>query len=135
MLSVLNNTTQTAETGQPPQRNGGYLLQSLLELKAQAENQQPVALVTPAPASTLPPSNRYQQAIAAWTASMTPMQRSRAYTIDEIVKLSGLHGVNGKAACPQLVGRALHACGFTRKRIWKVAGRDRRFWSFETNQG
>lgn len=119
---------------QPPETKGGYLLQSLLELKAQAEAQQPAAPVSTSPVSTFPQHDRYRQAVAAWLAAMTPIQRARAYNLDEIVKLSGLHGVNGKAASPQLVGNALHACGFVRMRDWTVAGRNRRYFRHQPTE-
>ena len=114
---------------QPPERQGAYLLDSLNQLRFEAETQQPIAPTQASTTvSTIPSCDRYQQAIAAWSAAMTPMQRSRSYSIDVVIKLAGLHGVGKKPASPQLVGNALYACGFVRQRSWTVAGRNKRYW-------
>lgn len=69
--------------------------------------------------------------INAWIASMTPEQRMRRFSIEEIERLAGLTGKNGGRTAHHHIAMALRKSGLTPSRDWTVAGRNRRFWKYE----
>ncbi len=113
---------------QPQEKFSAYLRDSLNELKRQADSH---AITARTNSATIPTNERYQQSIQKWINSITPVQRARSLTMDEVIKLSGIRGANGKPASVQAMGDALHACGFKPKRDWTAAGRNKRYWHFD----
>ena len=109
---------------QPPEKLTAYIRDAIADLKRKVEAPKPKAVARAA----IPTSARYQNAIARWVATLTPLQRLRRYGMDEVVKLAGVQGANGKPASIQAMGDALLACGFAQGRDWTTAGRNRRYW-------
>ena len=66
--------------------------------------------------------------IKAWSESMTPEQRKRRFTIEEIERLAGLMGKFGGRAAHHHIGQSLRAIEFAPRRDWTVAGRNKRYW-------
>ena len=66
-----------------------------------------------------------------WLASMTPDQRRRRFTLDEVERLAGLIGKRGGRAAHHHIAQVLRRLGFAHRRDWSAAGRNRRFWQFE----
>lgn len=81
---------------------------------------------------TRPPSqtDRLRSQIKTWCESMSPEQRSRRFTTEEIERLAGLVGKHAGRAAHHHIALALRSVGFTPCRDWTVAGRNRRFWKF-----
>ena len=127
MLSVLKNQPLPRSDVQPPEKLTAYLRDALGDLKRRVDAHKPKS----AASAATPTSAHYQHAIARWVATLTPVQRLRRYGMDEIIKLVGTNGVNGQPASIQVMGVALHACGFVQKRDWTKAGRNRRYWELK----
>ncbi len=68
--------------------------------------------------------------IKAWADSMSPEQRTRRFTTEEIERLAGLVGKHGGRVANHHMAQALRAIGFISCRDWTVAGRNKRFWKF-----
>lgn len=66
--------------------------------------------------------------IKAWVASMTPEQRLRRFSIQEIERLAGLTGKSGGRTAHHHIAMALREVGLSPRRDWTVAGRNRRYW-------
>ena len=58
--------------------------------------------------------------------SLSPAQRSRPFTMDELV--ARLHGRYSARPHPMHVGQALRALGWAQKRDWTRDGGGRRVW-------
>ena len=130
MLSVLNKRDPPHSNMQPPEKLSAYIRDAIADLKRKVEAPKPKA----AAGAVMPTSALYQNAIAKWIESLTPLQRFRRFSMIEIIKLAGTSGINGKAASVQLMGDALHACGFVQSRDWTKAGRNRRYWVMKNIQ-
>ena len=127
MLSVLKNQPLPRSVVQPPEKLTAYLRDALGDLKRRVDAHKPKS----AASAATPTSAHYQNAIARWVATLTPVQRLRRYGMDEIVKLAGVEGANGKPASIQAMGVALYAGGFVQARDWTKAGRNRRYWKLK----
>jgi|Laugresbdmm110sn_1035088.scaffolds.fasta_scaffold69603_2 hypothetical protein len=68
--------------------------------------------------------------LQAWAKSMTPEQRMRRFTTEEVERLAGLVGKHGGRAAHHQISIVLRHIGFQHCRDWSVAGRNRRFWQF-----
>ena len=66
--------------------------------------------------------------IKTWSESMTPEQRKRRFTMEEIERLAGLVGKLGKGAAHHHIAQSLRAIGFVPRRDWTAAGRNKRYW-------
>ena len=73
-------------------------------------------------------SERLRDQIKAWSESMTPEQRKRRFTIEEIERLAGLMGKFGGRAAHHHIAQSLRAIAFVPRRDWTVAGRNKRYW-------
>jgi hypothetical protein len=73
-------------------------------------------------------ADRYFVQITAWTYGLSPVQRSRRYSIGEVMLLAALKGHFRDHASLRYTGEALRRCGFTQKRDWTAAGRNKRYW-------
>ena len=112
---------------QPPEGLRPHLRDAINDLKRKVQVNQSVPQ-HPTITEVVTTSARYEIAIAKWAATLTPAQRQRRYAMDEIIKLSGAQGCDGKQASVQVMGVALLARGFVQGRDWTVAGRNCRFW-------
>jgi hypothetical protein len=80
--------------------------------------------------STVPPpsiTEAHVSKVRAWLLALGPFQRERAYTIDELCKLTGLAGRCGPNAAAPIVRRAMRQLGFSPARDWTERGRNRRY--------
>lgn len=127
MLSVLKNQPLPRSSMQPPEKLTAYIRDAIADLKRKVEAPKP----KPAASAATPTSARYQNAIASWVATLTPMQRTRRFSMSEIIRLADVDGINGKPASVHVMGDALHASGFEQKRDWTKAGRNRRYWKLK----
>ena len=59
---------------------------------------------------------------------MTPEQRNRRFTLEEIERLAGLVGKFGGRAAHHHIALSLWAIGFSPCRDWTSAGRNKRYW-------
>jgi hypothetical protein len=75
--------------------------------------------------------DRFCEQLNTWSQSMTPDQRTRRFTTEEIACLAGLVGKHGGRAAHHQIAVALRATGFNPYRDWSVEGRNRRFWKFQ----
>jgi hypothetical protein len=75
-------------------------------------------------------SERLREQIKSWSESMTPDQRARRFTTEEIERLAGLLGKHCGRAAHHHISQALRALGFQHCRDWTTAGRNKRFWKF-----
>lgn len=66
--------------------------------------------------------------ITTWSESMTPDQRNRRFTIDEIERLAGLVGKFGGRAAHHHIAQTLRHIGFAPCRDWTKSGRNKRYW-------
>jgi hypothetical protein len=73
----------------------------------------------------------FQAGIASWLTTLTPRQRERRYTMQEIEQLAGLTGKHGAGASHTRLGQALRKSGFIPGRDWTVAGRNSRYWTLK----
>lgn len=72
--------------------------------------------------------DKLRDQIKAWLASMSPEQRKRRFTIEEIERLAGLTGKTGGRTAHHHIAQSLRAIEFVPRRDWTVAGRNRRYW-------
>jgi hypothetical protein len=68
--------------------------------------------------------------IKAWSESMTPEQRNRRFTIEEVERLAGLVGKFGGRAAHHHIAQSLRNIGFSPCRDWTVSGRNKRYWKW-----
>ncbi len=73
----------------------------------------------------------YEREIRNWLGTLTPTQRERVYTQEEVIRLARLAGRHGQSASRQLAGLAMRQCGMVPKRDWSANGRNRRYWRIE----
>lgn len=103
------------------------LVSELRQLKAHAEAATHVKTGVPQTSVV----DDYTQRIHAWVSRMTPQQRKRRFTSQEVMALAALQGRFRPAPSAQCTGAALRRCGFTSRRDWTVAGRNTRYWIYE----
>ena len=72
--------------------------------------------------------DKLREQIKAWSESMTPEQRKRRFTIEEIERLAGLMGKFGGRAAHHHIAQSLRAIKFVPRRDWTAAGRNKRYW-------
>ena len=60
---------------------------------------------------------------------MTPRQRERRFTIQEVVSLAQLRGITLPNPPDRHVAQALGVAGFKPCRDWTRAGRNKRYWT------
>lgn len=75
-------------------------------------------------------ADEYAALIQTWISTLPPMQRSRQFTITEVIALATLPGHFRPNASLRYTGEALRRCGFKQKRDWTAAGRNKRYWKF-----
>ena len=112
---------------QPPQPGANTLTYTplrdqLAQLKVFAESE-------PKSTSTRYGPDRLVSEIRAWLKTMSLQQRSRKFTIDEVVVLAQLTGTYQPLPARRDVAYALRTLGFQPCRDWTKAGRNRRYWS------
>jgi hypothetical protein len=107
---------------QPPTSAGSPLRHRLEQLRQTAQ----ITAYT----RVLSQTERLRGQIKTWFESMTPGQRSRCFSIEEVEVLAGLVGKHGGHAAHHQIAQALRSAGFRPSRDWTVAGRNRRFWKF-----
>ena len=73
-------------------------------------------------------ADKLRDQIKAWSESMTPEQRKRRFTLEEIERLAGLVGKVGRGAAHHPIAQSLRAIGFDSRRDWTAAGRNKRYW-------
>ena len=73
-------------------------------------------------------TDRLSNQIKTWSESMTPEQRKRRFTMEEIERLAGLVGKLGRGAAYHHIAQSLRAIGFSPCRDWTAAGRNKRYW-------
>jgi len=118
-------TTITAKSKtcvQPPTSTRSPLRAHLEQLRAAAQKNM----------HTLPPNQASLMVdrIWSWVNSMSPEQRTRRFSVDEVERLAGLVGKHGGRAAHHHIARALRAGGFQPCRDWTIAGRNKRFWKY-----
>ncbi len=104
---------------QPPTFNSVPLRIQLAQLKQTAEAVR---------VNQLSHLAKLRDQIKTWSESMTPEQRKRSFTIEEIERLAGLVGKFGGRAAHHHIAQSLRTCGFSHRRDWTVAGRNKRYW-------
>lgn len=72
--------------------------------------------------------DKLREQIKAWSESMTPEQRKRRFTIEEIERLAGLMGKFGGRAAHHHIAQSLRNIGFAPCRDWTLSGRNKRYW-------
>ena len=75
--------------------------------------------------------DEYTTLIRNWQDQVTPIQRLRLFTIDELIRLANLSGRFRVHASHRYTGEALRRCGFKQKRDWSAAGRNKRYWQID----
>ena len=72
---------------------------------------------------TRPPSQteQFRSLICRWSETMTPDQRSRRFSTEEVERLAGLVGKHGGRAAHHHIALALRSAGFSPCRDWTVA--------------
>ena len=73
-------------------------------------------------------ADKLRDQIKTWSESMTPEQRKRRFTIEEIERLAGLVGKHSGRAAHHHIAQALRVLGFQPCRDWSAAGRNKRYW-------
>ena len=86
------------------------------------------AVTHAAPARQTSHRDKLRDQIRAWLASMSPEQRKRRFTIEEIERLAGLTGKTGGRTAHHHIAQSLRAIEFDPRRDWTVAGRNKRYW-------
>jgi hypothetical protein len=115
-------STKSKGSVQPPTSAGSPLRHRLEQLRQAAQ----ITAYT----RVLSQTERLRDQIKTWFESMTPGQRSRRFSIEEVEVLAGLVGKHGGHAAHHQIAQALRSAGFSPCRDWTVAGRNRRFWKF-----
>jgi ABC-type hemin transport system substrate-binding protein len=75
--------------------------------------------------------DKLRDQIKAWSESMTPEQRNRRFSTEEIERLAGLKGKTGGRTAHHHIAMALREVGLKPYRDWTVAGRNRRYWKIQ----
>ncbi len=75
--------------------------------------------------------DKLRDQIKIWMTSMSPEQRMRRFSTEEIECLAGLKGKNGGRAAHHHIAMALREVGLTPHRDWTIAGRNQRYWKFQ----
>ena len=75
-------------------------------------------------------AEEYVERIQIWLDRLPPVQRSRKFSIAEVIILATLPGHYRPAASLRYAGEALRRCGFKQKRDWTAAGRNKRYWQW-----
>jgi hypothetical protein len=107
---------------QPPTFNSVPLRIQLAQLKQAS---------AAAPARQTSHTDKLRDQIKAWSESMTPEQRNRRFSTEEIERLAGLKGKTGGRTAHHHIAMALHEVGLKPYRDWTVAGRNRRYWKIQ----
>lgn len=119
------DTTITAKSKasvQPPTSARSPLRAHLEQLRAAAQK-----TMRKLPANQ---ANLMGERIWLWVNSMSPEQRTRRFSVDEVERLAGLVGKHGGRAAHHHIAHALRAVGFQPCRDWTIAGRNKRFWKY-----
>ena len=66
--------------------------------------------------------------VREWMTSLSPAQRNRAWSMDELVATRRISGRYSARAHPMNSGHALRALGWTRRRDYSSLGRGQRYW-------
>lgn len=86
-----------------------------------------VPTVQPAPvAPELLPVSQYRDTLAAWWAGLPPATREHPWSLDTVVDAA--FPARAKRPALRCVAQALRQLGFTERRDWTLAGRNRRLW-------
>ena len=116
--------SQSRNYMQPP-----FIFQNLRatidQLKTEAIIEQARSVQT-VPKESIP--DEYVERIQRWVSRLPPVQRSRKFSIAEVITLATLPGHYRPAASLRYAGEALRRCGFKQKRDWTAAGRNKRYW-------
>jgi hypothetical protein len=115
-------TSKSKTSGQPPTSTHSPLRTHLEQLRNSAQKT----------IHTLPPNqaNLMSDRIRSWVYSMSPEQRTRRFSVDEVERLAGLVGKHGGRAAHHHIAHALRTSGFQPCRDWTISGRNKRFWKF-----
>ena len=89
------------------------------------------AVTHAAPARQTSHTDKLRDQIKAWSESMTPEQRNRRFSTEEIERLAGLKGKTGGRTAHHHIAMALREVGLKPYRDWTVAGRNRRYWKIQ----
>jgi hypothetical protein len=115
-------TYKSKTSVQPPTSTHSPLRAHLEQLRHAAQK----------PIHTLPQNRAILMSdrIRSWVYSMSPEQRTRRFSVDEVERLTGLVGKHGGRVAHHHIAHALRAAGFQPCRDWTTAGRNKRFWKF-----
>lgn len=93
-----------------------------------AELQKPyIPPVQPIPAAPeLLPVAQYRDTLAAWWSGLPPSTREHPWSLDTVVDAA--FSTRAKRPALRCVAQALRQLGFTERRDWTRAGRNRRQW-------
>lgn len=72
-----------------------------------------------------------ERRLRLWLSGMTPLEQRRRFSTQEIVALAHLQGKRSPAPGDRLIGQTLRSMGFTPRRDWTVAGRNKRYWQLK----
>jgi hypothetical protein len=129
--------TTADEVAMPPPPNSTLsptLRDQLNALLAEASQPTPHETVNPKrikgnPAHAAALVAHHVALIVAWSKTLTPAQRHRRYSLEEICTLAKLPGQRNDAPPAQwAIGPALRNAGFEPRRDWTANGRNRRYW-------
>ena len=95
------------------------------QLKAEAITEQ-ARSVQAEPSENI--AEEYVERIQIWLDRLPPVQRTRKFSIAEVITLATLPGHYCPSASLRYTGEALRRCGFKQKRDWTAAGRNKRYW-------
>lgn len=124
-------------TGVPPDSDTSSNLNNKMNVQPPTSVRAPLRLhleqlrqATQRATYTRPPSQTdlFRDLIKRWASAMTPEQRSRRFSTEEVERLAGLVGKHGGRAAHHHIALALRSAGFSPCRDWTVAGRNRRYW-------
>lgn len=104
---------------QPPTSNSVPLRIQLAQLKQSA---------AAVPIKHQSQTDKLRDQIKTWYESMTPEQRKRRFTIEEVERLAELMGKFGGRAAHHHIAQSLRAIEFVPRRDWTAAGRNKRYW-------
>lgn len=107
---------------QPPQPEN-FLLRHAKQLERTRED---TRSRTPPVKEPTPREIDYAEELRTWIESMPPANRSRRFVMDDF--LTRFNGRYADTPAPRLIAEALRRVGFTERRDWSVAGRNRRYW-------
>jgi len=117
---------------QPPAISVAFLRDKLARIQEQARLASPPQAAPMSAIRSLDPTTtqveEYTLAIQAWLGTLTPSQRTRAFALAEVGKLSGISGRHGRSPGTSWLGQAARKAGLIPSRDWTRAGRNRRYW-------